>query len=145
MQGNAQPDQLCFPLPRTLPGSSIPTRTPTACDAREFPITSHGYENTDAPKLPSCNHGEKNPPRTATTKRSVHGNGEVSPASEAASLLRSPGKHIRRRQLGRAQTTPCKLLANSPSLALQKLRFTSAVVGFLGSLRKRDARCGTHW
>lgn len=48
------------------------------------------------------------------------GTREVSPASETASLLHSPGKHICKKQLGRAQTTPCKLLANSYLLALQK-------------------------
>lgn len=101
-------------------------------------------QNTDVPKLTPCHHGEKIL-GAAAPERSRHWNKEVSPASAPASLLHSPEKRICNRQPGRAQTTPGKLLANSHLLALQKLRVASAVVGFLGSLRARDARCGTHW
>lgn len=122
------------------PGSSLASPSPRC---RSFPSPPRAVKygcpqvNTLQPR--------RNDPRAAAPERSRHWNKEVSPASEPASLLHSPEKCICKRQPGRAQTTPCKLLANSHLLALQKLRVSSAVVGFLGSLRTRDARCGTHW
>lgn len=91
-------------------------------------------QNADAPKLTPYNHGGT---AAAAPKHSLHR--EVFPASQAASLLHSPGKCIWKRQPGRAPTTPGELSANSVP------RFAKAAIPSPGVSRlSLQERCSSH-
>lgn len=117
---HSQPDTdslRCWSIPSPLPATKKPT---------------------DAPKLPPCNCGETIPEEQQRSAALRTGKRKFFLPSEAASLLQSPGKYICKKQLGRAQTTPCKLLANSPLLALPKAAICLRRLGlFRVSLQKR--------
>lgn len=131
-----------FPPPppsKILPGSFIPNRTLTACDAgashrlsrlQKKPQMLQSYHLATAVKQSQKSSSE--------ALLSVREEGSFScPLRQPRSS--SPLENtFAKKQLGRAQTTPCKLLANSHLLALPKAATCLRRLGlFRVSLQKR--------
>lgn len=142
MQGNGEADQLSSP-PHPPPKSSLAPSFPTGHRQPamlEHPIASPGYKKN--PQMLQSYH------LATAVKQSQKSSSEallsVREEGSFSCPLRQPRSSsplentFAKKQLGRAQTTPCKLLANSHLLALPKAATCLRRLGlFRVSLQKR--------